>query len=84
MSKRPLRSRSGPTVHPHLDGARPPDLLVRIWFRSQRGEGIKHNADGKIKRSISLPGSYRLSELLVRANEAFLMQKLTAQDGHPF
>lgn len=45
------------------DLALPPETLMRLTFRSQRGERpLKHVKDGELARSVGLHGIYRLAD----------------------
>ena len=50
----------GTTLRPDLP--LPPDMLMRLTFRSQRGERpLKYVRDGELARSVGLHGIYRLA-----------------------
>jgi hypothetical protein len=60
-----------------LDITAAPAMVERLRFRSQRGErGIKHLQNGRITKTISLQGIYRLSDGSAQELEALLLAGL--------
>jgi hypothetical protein len=69
-----------------LDVAVPPDLLLRLRYRSRRAErSIKYIEDGRLKSVLSLQGIYRLSPSSAAEVAALLNNANTATSatGHP-
>lgn len=67
-----------------LDVAVPPDLLVRLRFRSRRAErGLKYIEDGRLTKVLSLHGIYRLSPSSAAELAALLVGSANGSTAHP-
>lgn len=74
MSLKCLSDRQVPLT---FDTAVPGDLLERLTFTSRRGERLlKYVEDGRLTRSVSLQGIYRLA-----ADSAEELDQLVRRDG---